>query len=89
MKIIRRDQYLDKLIGLQGTPDIKVITGVRRSGKSKLMDSYIEYLREQPEDYNIIYIDMQSLDNEELTDYRKLNDYVKSQINHEETIKVG
>ncbi len=79
MKIIRRDQYLDKLIGLQGTPDIKVITGVRRSGKSKLMDSYIEYLREQPEDYNIIYIDMQSLDNEELTDYRKLNDYVKSQ----------
>ena len=44
MKLIKRDYYLNKLLSVKDVPDIKVITGVRRSGKSKLMDAFIDLI---------------------------------------------
>ncbi len=78
MKIIERTDYLKRLINLKGTPDIKIITGIRRSGKSKLMESYIDYLKENDSSANIIFIDFFNIKYEELKEYHKLNDYVEA-----------
>ena len=40
MKNIVRHKYMDRLVNLNGTPDIKIITGIRRAGKSRLMQVY-------------------------------------------------
>ena len=45
MKLIKRYCYLDKLINTMNMPDIKVITGVRRAGKSKLLDEFTAYIK--------------------------------------------
>lgn len=56
MKLIDRNYYLQKLIRVIGTPDIKIITGVRRCGKSKLLDSFSIYLEQTFSDLNLIKI---------------------------------
>ncbi len=77
MKLIERE-YLQKLINTIGTPDIKVITGVRRSGKSKLMEQFIDYIREKYEDANIIHVNFSLIEFEDLQDYHQLYNYIKS-----------
>lgn len=78
MKLIERSNYLQKLIDLKGTPDIKVITGVRRSGKSKLLEEYTEWIEKNDKEANIISIDLTKLKFEELKEYHKLNEYVET-----------
>ena len=77
MKEIKRTKYLDRLIQLNGTPDIKIITGIRRSGKSKLMQAYIDYLKSNNENINIIYIDFMDLEYDEIKEYHRLHNYVE------------
>ena len=79
MKLIKRITYLDKMISVIGTPDIKVITGVRRCGKSKLLEAFREYLMENDPDANIIHLNFNLPEYEEYTRYRALYDYVNSQ----------
>ena len=78
MRLIERDIYLNRLISIKGTPDIKAITGVRRSGKSKILEEYIEWIRENESEPNIISIDLTSLKFEELKEYHVLNNYIEN-----------
>lgn len=85
LRYIKRTEYLQRLIDLQNTPDIKIITGIRRSGKSKLMGAYIDYLKEHDKNANIIFIDFFDIKFENLKEYHKLNDYIESRyINDKE-----
>ena len=82
MKTIERKEYLDRIKNLKDTPDIKVITGIRRSGKSILMQEYIQYLKEYFDGINIIFIDFMDLTFEHLKEYHALHTYVE--VHYEE-----
>ena len=73
MKLIARTHYLNRMIGLKDTPDIKIITGIRRCGKSKLMQAYISYLKEHEKNINVIYVDFMDLRFESLKEYHALH----------------
>lgn len=79
MKLIERKQYLDKMINVIGTPDIKVITGVRRCGKSKLLDAFKDYIEENIPDKNVIHINFNLPEYENLLEYHALYDFINSQ----------
>jgi predicted AAA+ superfamily ATPase len=85
MKLINREAYLKRLISLKGTPDIKVITGIRRSGKSKLLEEYIDWIEAQETDSNIIFIDLTQLKYEALKEYHALNDYIEDKFDRKKT----
>lgn len=77
MKLIDRHDYLDKMISVIGTQDIKVITGVRRSGKSKLLEAFKDYVEETFADANVIHINYNLTRFEDFKDYHVLNDHIE------------
>lgn len=78
MKLIERKQYLDKMIHVIGTPDIKVLTGVRRSGKSKLLEAFKVYVQKNISNANIIHINFNLSKYDNLKKYKDLNEYIES-----------
>ena len=84
MKLIYRDSYLEQLKAVMNVPDIKVITGIRRSGKSKLMDAFSDYLFSQ-NNANVIRIRLNIREFSALTDPDALYDYVSSQYQQDKT----
>ncbi len=82
MKLITRKYYLDKMINVIGTPDIKVLTGVRRSGKSKLLESFMTYIQKNIADANIIHINYNLSKFEVLKEYKALNEYIERSYEH-------
>lgn len=77
MKLIERRTYLSEMIELADTPDIKVITGVRRCGKSKLMEALAQRISTQRPDANIIHINYNLTDFESIMEYRAMEAYVE------------
>lgn len=78
MKLIDREFYLEKLKKVIGTPDIKVITGVRRSGKSKLLESFKQFIMENIPQANVIHINFNLAKFENLKEYHALNEYIET-----------
>lgn len=78
IRLIERDLYLEQLEHTKQTPDIKVITGVRRSGKSKLMEMFVEKLQLTEKNLNVIHINFNLLKFEPLLEYHKLHDFIEN-----------
>ena len=78
---IDRKEYLDFLVKSKDRQTIKVVSGVRRCGKSTLFEIYKDFLLENGVAKNqIISINFEDMDYEELTDYKKLYEYIKSKM---------
>ena len=82
VKTIKR-KYLHDVIDVIGTPDIKVITGVRRSGKSELLRMFIDYIKENEANSNLIYIDYNLDKFDNLKEYKELIKYVSEKYDKE------
>ena len=79
--MIPRDEYLNFLLRFKNQQLIKVISGIRRCGKSTLLELFREYLLNNGVDKEqIIFINFEDLEYEELQDYHKLYNYVKSKM---------
>jgi predicted AAA+ superfamily ATPase len=75
--MIQRKEYLDRLIVWRDKHVIKVVTGIRRCGKSKLLELYREYLLSSGVDKSqIVSVDLDNLDNAHLCDKAKLHEFV-------------
>ncbi len=82
--MIKRTFYLDKLKNLYDSELIKVITGIRRCGKSILLKQIMEELKDKKiKDNHIIYLNFEDYDNVELTEPKKFHEYIKSKIKDE------
>ena len=79
--VIQRKEYMNKLIAFKDKQLIKVITGIRRCGKSTLLEIYQNWLLEHgTEKAQILSINFEDIDFEELTDYRRLYSYLKERL---------
>lgn len=79
--MVQRKEYLEKLIEWKDDDVIKVVTGIRRCGKSTLLMQYQDYLKSIGiEENQIIAVNFEELEYEELCDYKKLYAYIKDRL---------
>lgn len=84
--MVQREEYLNQLKKWKDEQVIKVITGIRRCGKSTLLEMYRDYLKsEGVSDDRIISINFEELEYEELSDYKALYNYIKERLHKTET----
>ena len=79
--LVERKEYLAELIQWRDEQVIKVVTGIRRCGKSTLLTQYQAWLRENGvQDSQIVSVNFEELEYEELLDYKKLYTYLKERL---------
>ena len=78
MKLIKRDGYIARLDAIEGTPDIKILSGMRRAGKSKLLEEIARRQRKKGSKVNVVYADLSLLKNEHLKEYHRLHQWIES-----------
>ncbi len=84
--MIIREMYLNRLIEAKDTDLIKVVTGVRRSGKSTLLLMFKDYLTKNGiQSDSIIYMNFESAMYDNIKDYKDLYEYIKGKINNKKT----
>ena len=80
-ELINRPDYLNQLIEHKDVDLVKIVTGIRRCGKSSLLDLFHQYLTHQGvADANIIHMNLESLRYRNLSDYLAFYDYVSERI---------
>lgn len=80
-ELIDRPEYLQMLVQNKDVDLIKIVTGIRRCGKSSLLDLFHQYLSaNNVPDTNIIHMNLESLVYRELTDYLSFYDYVRARM---------
>ena len=79
--MVQRKEYLDQLINWRDEQVIKVVTGIRRCGKSTLLLQFQQWLKENGvTDEQIVSVNFEELEYEELLDYKKLYQYLKERL---------
>ena len=79
--MIKRETYLSKIRGFYDSDLVKILVGIRRCGKSVILNQIMDELKENGCDNNhIIYVNFEYIEYEELKDYKKLNKYIKNQL---------
>lgn len=81
--MINRENYMNKLLTYKDTEFIKVITGIRRCGKSSLLKLFINKLKEENSKANVIYMNFESFEFDKIIDYKDMYNEIKKQIKSE------
>lgn len=81
MNMLKREKYLEKIRDFYDSNLIKILVGIRRCGKSVILEQIMQELKERNIDEDhIIYVNFEFIEYENLTDYKELNKYIKEKM---------
>ena len=75
--MINRELYINKLLAYKDTEFIKVITGIRRCGKSSLLKIFKDEILKENKKANIIYMNFESFEFDDIKNYKEMHDWIK------------
>ena len=82
--MINRELYMNKLLAYKDTEFIKVITGLRRCGKSSLLKLFMEKILEENKKANVIYMNFESFEFDDVIDYKDMYNKIKKKVKPKE-----